>query len=83
MDLAHREQVDLAVCDICLWDGNGCDLLKELRKLRTLKAIAVTGFTLPDEVEDYRGAGLAIVLPKPLENSELKSAVSYLSPTQR
>jgi CheY-like chemotaxis protein len=71
--------VDLAICDIGLWDGSGCDLLKELKKLQPMKAIAVTGFILPDEIEDYREAGFASVLPKPLQHSRLQSAVSELS----
>lgn len=82
LEVARRERVDLAICDIGLWDGNGCDLLRDLRKLQTVKGIAVTGFTLPDEVEDYRAAGFAAVLPKPLQHSELRSAVSILSPFQ-
>jgi CheY-like chemotaxis protein len=79
MDVARRERVDLAVCDIRLWDGDGCDLLGELQKLQPMKAIAVTGFALPDEVEDYRAAGFTAVLPKPLEPSQLQSAISQLS----
>jgi len=79
LDVAQRQRVDLAICDIGLWDGSGCDLLKELKKLQPMKAIAVTGFILPDEIEDYREAGFASVLPKPLQHSRLQSAVSELS----
>ena len=82
LDVARRERVDLAVCDIGLWDGSGSDLLKELQKLQPMKAIAVTGFSLPDEVEDYRAAGFASVLPKPLQHSRLQSAVADLSGVQ-
>ena len=82
LDVAQREQVDFAVCDIRLWDGNGCDLLTELRKLQSMKAIAVTGFASHEEREDYREAGFAAVLAKPLEHSQLESAVSHLSPIQ-
>lgn len=82
LEVARRERFDLAVCDIGLWDGNGCDLLKELQKLRPVKAIAVTGFTFPDEAVDFRQAGFSAVLPKPLQHSQLKSAVSFLSADQ-
>jgi CheY-like chemotaxis protein len=82
LDVARRERVDLAVCDIGLWDGSGSDLLKELQKLQPMQAIAVTGFSLPDEVEDYRAAGFASVLPKPLQHSRLRSAVSDFSPVR-
>jgi CheY-like chemotaxis protein len=79
LDVAQRQRLDLAVCDIGLWDGSGCDLLKELQKLQPMKAIAVTVFILPDVIEDYREAGFASVLPKPLQHSRLQSAVSELS----
>jgi len=79
LDVAQHERVDLVVCDIGLWDGDGCDLLKELRKLQPLKAIAVTAHALEDEAEDYRAAGFSAVLPKPIQNSELEFAVSQLS----
>jgi CheY-like chemotaxis protein len=78
MDVAKKERVDLAVCDIGLWDGNGCDLLGELQKLHRLKAIAVTGLIADDEVERYREAGFAAVLAKPCQHSKLKSVISEL-----
>jgi CheY-like chemotaxis protein len=76
IEVAGKERIDLAVCDIRLWDGSGNDLIKELQKLQPLKAIAITGFTLADEVEEYREAGFAAVLPKPLQYSQLQSAVA-------
>ena len=79
LDVAQQQRVDLVVCDIGLWDGDGCDLLKELQKLRPMKAIAVTGHSLADEAEDYLEAGFTAVLPKPIQNSELESAISQLS----
>ena len=81
LNVAKTEQVNFAICDINLWDGNGCDLLKELQKLRPVKAIAVTSFVSPDELQDYRDAGFVHVLPKPVEVSALKFAVSHFSPS--
>ena len=78
MDVAKRERVDIAVCAIGLWDGDGCDLLSELRKLYRLKAIAVTGPIFDDEVAHCREAGFAAVLEKPCQHSQLKSGISEL-----
>jgi CheY-like chemotaxis protein len=78
LDVAKRERLDVAVCDIALWDGDGCDLLRELLKIQTLKAIAVTGFALEDEVDRYRDAGFAEVLPKPIDVSQLVGAIEKL-----
>ena len=78
LSVAKRERLDFAVCDINLWDGDGCDLLRELRDIQPLQAIAVTGYTLPEETEHYRDAGFAVVLHKPTPHSEIISAISLL-----
>jgi CheY-like chemotaxis protein len=79
LDVAGREQFDLTLCDIDLWDGDGCDLLRELRQHRTFNAIAVTGHSLPDEMAQYRDAGFALVLRKPLHPLQIFSAISSLA----
>jgi CheY-like chemotaxis protein len=82
LEAAKIERFDVAVCDIALWDGDGCDLLKDLQKLQTLQGIAVTGFTLDEEVEHYREAGFAAVLPKPVDPSQVIAAISRLTSSQ-
>ncbi len=82
LDVVKTERIDLVVSDIDLWDGDGRHLLRELQKLQNLKGIAVTGFTLPSEVEEYREAGFAAVVPKPLEPSQITSAISQLTSPQ-
>lgn len=79
LKVAKRNRVDFAICDINLWDGDGCDLLAELQKLQAMKAIAVTGYTLPEETEHYRDAGFAAVLHKPVLHSEILSAIALLN----
>jgi CheY-like chemotaxis protein len=79
IDLAKKQPFDLAVCDIALWDGNGCELLKSLRKIQDFKAIAVTGFSLTDEIEDYQAAGFSAVFQKPFDPSQISSAISQLT----
>jgi CheY-like chemotaxis protein len=78
LEVAKRNRLDLAICDINLWDGDGCDLLEELQKLQTVKAIAVTGYTLPEETEHYRDAGFGVVLNKPIQHSEILAAIASL-----
>jgi CheY-like chemotaxis protein len=76
--IARRETLDLAICDINLRDGDGCDLLSELKLLQPLQAIAITGYTLPEETEHYRNAGFSVVLRKPVHHSEITSAITRL-----
>ncbi len=73
------KRLDLAICDINLWDGDGCDLLEELKKLQPLKAIAMTRYTLPEETEHYREAGFGVVLHKPAAHSEMLSAIALMN----
>ena len=57
LDVAKRERLDVAVCDIALWDGDGCDLLRELLKLQTLKAIQVACYKIvPYKIQQDQGA---------------------------
>jgi CheY-like chemotaxis protein len=82
LEVAKRTRVDFAICDINLWDGDGCDLLAELQKVQSIKAIAVTGYTLPEETEHYRDAGFSAVLHKPVRHSEILSAIALLAVPQ-
>jgi CheY-like chemotaxis protein len=79
LDVAKRHTVHLAICDINLWDGDGCDLLLELRKIHAIQAIAVTGYALPEETEHYRNAGFGAVLRKPVHPSDIASAIAQMS----
>jgi CheY-like chemotaxis protein len=51
MDTASRSRFDVLLCDIGLPDGDGCDLLIELRKMYGLDGIAVTAYALPMDME--------------------------------
>jgi CheY-like chemotaxis protein len=79
LEVAKTKRVDFAICDINLWDGDGCDLLLEMQKLQPLQGIAVTGYTLPEETDHYRDAGFAAVLKKPVHPSEITSAIALLN----
>ncbi len=79
--IAGTETLDVAICDINLRDGDGCDLLKELKLLQPMKAIAMTGYTLPEETEHYRDAGFGVVLRKPVHHTQITSAILALNGT--
>src|SRR5687767_15992259 len=42
--LAQSRRFDVLVCDIGLPDGDGCDLLREVRSLYPVRGLAVTGY---------------------------------------
>ena len=74
--LAAKERVDLLIADVGLPDGNGCDLLRELRKTRpALRAVAVTGHDEERLLHECRAAGFFDFVRKPVLFSRLMQAV--------
>jgi DNA-binding response OmpR family regulator len=71
---AHSE-FDLLVCDLGLPDGDGCDLLRELRGRRHLAGIAVTGSGMGEDYRRSQEAGFLFHLLKPISIDALSAAV--------
>jgi len=73
---AAREQFDLLIADVTLPDGNGCELLIQLRRAQpTIRAVAVTGHDRDDLMEECRAAGFSDFVLKPVSFSLLLAAV--------
>ena len=63
--IASREVFDLLISDIGLPDGNGCDLMAELRDRQGLVGIALTGYGMDEDVDRSQAAGFSAHLSKP------------------
>jgi signal transduction histidine kinase/DNA-binding NarL/FixJ family response regulator len=63
---APIEELDLVVSDLGLPDGNGLDLMREIKARREIPGIALTGFGTEDDVRKSREAGFAAHLTKPI-----------------
>ena len=72
--LATEIDYDILLSDIGLPDGNGWDLLEELRARRPIKAIAMSGYNTDADRARSKAAGFAEHLPKPLTPEELDQA---------
>jgi two-component system, OmpR family, sensor histidine kinase TorS len=70
---------NVALCDIQLPDGDGVDLVEEMRRYQPLPCLAVTAHALASDVERYRRGGIDEVLPKPFDAEALKAALTRLS----
>jgi CheY-like chemotaxis protein len=66
VDVATKHRFDLLLCDIGLPDGDGCELLRQVRAMYPLHAIAMTGHGLPSDIQRYEEAGFNAHLVKPL-----------------
>ena len=73
-----REPVDVIVCDIGLPDGTGFDLVRRLSADQPVKAIALTGYGAPRDVELASRAGFSAHLTKPVAVDQLVATIESL-----
>jgi CheY-like chemotaxis protein len=69
---------DVLLLDIGLPDCDGCDLLHELRTIRKVPAIAITGYAMPRETQRCKDAGFVACITKPFDLPQLKQALSQI-----
>ncbi|HST29443.1 MAG TPA: response regulator [Chthoniobacterales bacterium] len=72
--LAAARTGDLLLSDIALPDGDGCQLMRHLATLG-IPGIAISGFGTAKDREEYRRAGFAESLVKPVEVRQVISAI--------
>lgn len=71
--LAEAEQgpFDILLSDLLLPDGNGWELLRELRSRGPVRAIALSGHNDPEDIQRSKDAGFLLHLAKPIAMPEL------------
>jgi CheY-like chemotaxis protein/anti-sigma regulatory factor (Ser/Thr protein kinase) len=72
---ASGEAFDLVLCDLHLPDGNGLDLMRQLRAAHGLRGIALSGYGMPEDVHRSEEAGFDRHLIKPVDLDELERAI--------
>lgn len=72
-------QFDLVISDIGLPDGNGHDLMSELRDHYGLKGIALTGYGMEQDIARGQQAGFVTHLTKPVRVESLDNALAMSS----
>lgn len=76
--IADQQHFDILLSDIGLPDGTGLELLKRLRAKRNVKALALSGFGMDEDIERSQEAGFADHLTKPVSIDRLQAAISQL-----
>ena len=79
VQLARSQKFDIAVCDIGLPDGDGCELLAELQAMYPVKGMALTGYGMPDDIERCKRAGFGACVVKPCTIEDLLGAIQQVS----
>ena len=74
--LAEIHTFDLVVSDLGLPDGNGFDLMSELRDRYGLRGIAVSGFGMEEDLRRSHDSGFLEHLVKPVDVDKLKAAIA-------
>ncbi|HET6406667.1 MAG TPA: ATP-binding protein [Chthoniobacteraceae bacterium] len=69
---------DLVICDLGLPDGTGWDALRRLREFGPVKAIAMSGFGMDDDVQRSRDAGFVAHLTKPVSFPHLENLLAAM-----
>lgn len=73
----RAERFDLLVTDLGLPDGTGYDVLRLATEVQSgLRAIALSGFGQPDDLERSKQAGFLAHLTKPIELARLRAAIA-------
>jgi CheY-like chemotaxis protein len=76
--IAREEHFDILLSDIGLPDGSGLELLKRLRSIREVPALALSGFGMDEDIERSRDAGFSDHLTKPVSIDRLQAAIAQL-----
>ena len=69
---------DLVICDLGLPDGTGWDALERLKQFGPVKAIAMSGFGMEDDIKRSRDAGFAAHLTKPVNFPHLENVLAAI-----
>jgi len=78
LELASRQRFDLLVSDIGLPDGTGHDLIRKLSAVRPVRAIAMSGFGMDEDVQNSLDAGFEEHLVKPVNIRKLQETIARL-----
>src|ERR1700736_5887019 len=76
LSLASAVEFDVLLSDLALPDGNGWELMKRLSAERRIRAIALSAYNSPEDVQRSAEAGFLEHLPKPLCPERLCAAIS-------
>jgi two-component system, cell cycle response regulator DivK len=78
LEILNKTMVDLILLDMELPNMNGLELLQKIKlnpKTRSIKVVAVTGYSDPESKEKFLNAGCYAVIAKPINFGDFGSQV--------
>jgi CheY-like chemotaxis protein len=79
LDAAKTQQFDLLVADIGLPDGDGLELLHELRTLYPIRGVVISGYAAIEDIDRSAAAGFSRYIAKPFSYAALKDAIAEVA----
>ncbi len=76
--LIASERFDFLISDIGLPDGNGFELMREMKSTGDVRSIALTGYGMEEDMDRTRDAGFMVHLTKPIVAESLDQALAQL-----
>ncbi|HVX84249.1 MAG TPA: response regulator [Phycisphaerae bacterium] len=77
LEIALAHPIHVLVTDIGLPDGDGCDLLSEIRATQPVRGLAISGYGMSEDIERCTQAGFEKHLLKPVKPDDLRSAIEH------
>src|SRR5512132_1769427 len=78
LEIARRDPLDAALLDVMLPDGNGLDVLEELKRIDDeLPVLMITAFASVDNAVIAMKRGALDYLPKPFKNDEVVAKLRH------
>jgi CheY-like chemotaxis protein len=74
----EHQSFDALLSDIALPDGNGLELMRQLRARLPIKAIAISGFGMEDDIRKSKEAGFIAHLTKPVDIAQLEKLLAEI-----
>jgi CheY-like chemotaxis protein len=81
LNAASQTDFDLVITDIGLPDGDGWELMRQLRERGPVRAVAMSGYGWKEDLEKSRAAGFEAHLLKPLKITELENVLRKMEQT--
>ena len=79
LNIIDSKEFDVVLCDIALPDGSGYDVIAEAKRKRSVKAVALTGFSGTEDIERGKQAGFDFHLTKPVDFHELRAVLGQVA----
>ena len=78
LGIAASREFSLVISDIGLPDGSGLELMRNISERRPVKAIALTGYGMEEDIRRSREAGFTVHMTKPIDFTKLEAMIRQI-----